>query len=78
MEKKAKLFLTVESQLINAEGMMGTGNHHMMLANHNCCRQASPIDTNICESKCKKQNASIVSKYLPTRYLLFAKRKIVA
>lgn len=45
------------------------------MANRNCCRQAPPMDTNVCESKYKKQNICIVSKYLPTRYLLFTKRK---
>lgn len=54
------------------------GNRKSPFANHNCHRQASPMDTNIYESKYKKQNVSIVSKFLPTRYLLFTKRKIVA
>lgn len=76
-----KLFLIVESQLINVEGMMGIENHHLANTivtfveggNHQWILKISGQKYDE-----KKQALCMVLKYLSTRYLLITVGKRVA
>lgn len=81
MGEKEKLFLIVESQLINVEGMLEIDNHHLANTivtfveggNHQWILKISGQKYDE-----KKQAICIVLKYLSTRYLLIIVGKRVA
>lgn len=73
------MFLTVECQLINVEGLMNFGNSSFCnYHSNNWFRQESKMEAKTSQWKFdEEQSMYIISKYLPKKYLLIYKAKNV-